>query len=89
MNNEPEFEFIRAKTVAELKDICRINNVCGFSKLKKDELCDLLITYYKKNPEQLNKDLQTEEQSKQNNIVSPPHASPIYIQGPIQEVVKK
>ena len=47
--NETDFEFILTKTVAELKDICRVNSVCGFSRLRKNELCDLLITYYKKN----------------------------------------
>jgi hypothetical protein len=103
-NNEAEFEFIRTKTVTELKDICRENNVCGFSRLRKNELFDLLINYYKKNPEQLKKDLQAEEEYIQNNetlfdnlIVEPqqsipqvvPQVVPYYIQGPVQEVVKR
>jgi len=98
--NETDFEFIRTKTVAELKDICRVNSVCGFSKLRKNELCDLIITYYKENPEQLEKDLQLEEQNSINNetllnnlIVEPqqsiPQVVPYYIQGPVQEVVKR
>jgi hypothetical protein len=99
-SNDTDFEFIRKKTVTELKDICRVNNVCGFSRLRKNELCDLLITYYKKNPEQLKKDLQIEEQYNENNetlfnnlIVEPqqsvPQVVPFYIQGPVQEVVKR
>ena len=52
-DTEENFEFILAKTVAELKDLCRIHSIRGYSGLRKDELCDLLITYYKSNPESL------------------------------------
>ena len=49
--NEPNYDFIQTKTVEELKDICRENNICGFSRLRKDELRDLIISYYEKNPD--------------------------------------
>jgi hypothetical protein len=49
--------FVDTKIVEELKDLCRINNVHGFSRLRKDELRILLHDFYKSNPTQLKEDI--------------------------------
>jgi hypothetical protein len=90
--------FVETKTVEELKDLCRINNVRGYSRLRKDELRNLLKTFYQTNPEQLKEDVEREKQYIQNNKMltdaliyeqQQVHQTvPVYIQNPVQEVVK-
>ena len=92
-------EFVDTKIVEELKDLCRINNVHGFSRLRKDELRILLHDFYKSNPTQLKEDIDRENLYIQNNKIlvnsltyepqqPTPQAGPIYIQQPVQEIIK-
>ena len=61
--------FVDTKIVEELKDLCRINNVHGFSRLRKDELRILLHNFYKSNPTQLKEDIDRENLYIQNNKI--------------------